>query len=82
LNGSYNAFVSKLTADGSALAYSTFLGGSRVDSGRGIAVDGAGNAYLAGTTSSSDFPTTPGAFDTTYHGGTGEAFVTKFCDLA
>jgi hypothetical protein len=81
LNGSYNAFVSKLTADGSALAYSTFLGGSRLDDGRGIALDGAGNAYLTGTTSSSDFPTTPGAFDRTYHGGTGEAFVTKFCDL-
>jgi hypothetical protein len=81
-NGDYNAFVTKLTADGSALAYSTFLGGSRRDSGRGIAVDGAGNAYLVGTTSSSDFPTTPGAFSTTYNGGTGEAFVTKFCELS
>jgi hypothetical protein len=82
LNGDYNAFVTKLTADGSALTYSTFLGGSRGDFGRGIAVDGTDNAYLIGTTSSSDFPTTPGAFDRTYHGGTGEAFVTKFCDLA
>jgi hypothetical protein len=82
LNGDYNAFVTKLTVDGSALAYSTYLGGSRHDYGRGIAVDGTGNAYVTGTTSSSDFPTTPGAFSPTYNGGTEEAFVTKFCDLA
>ena len=45
--------------------------------GYGIAVDGAGSAYVTGYTSSSDFPTTPGAFDTSYNGGYGDAFVVK-----
>jgi hypothetical protein len=56
-SGALNAFVAKLSADGSALVYSTYLGGSGTDSGNGIAVDAAGNAYVAGQTSSSDFPT-------------------------
>jgi hypothetical protein len=55
-NGS-NAFVAKLSADGSTLVYSTYLGGSKFDAGNGIAVDQAGNAYVTGWTSSSDFPT-------------------------
>ncbi len=50
------AFVTKLTSDGSSLVYSTYLGGSGGDSGNAIAVDAAGNAYLAGATSSQDFP--------------------------
>jgi len=58
------------------LAYSTFLGGTSHDYGQGIAVDGTGNAYVAGHTISADFPTTPGAFDRTIAGG-GDAFVTK-----
>ena len=57
LNGSENAFVSKLNPSGSALVYSTYLGGSDGDNGAGIAVDSSGNAYLTGTTSSPDFPT-------------------------
>ncbi len=57
LHGYYDAFVAKLNAAGSALVYSTYLGGSDYDSGYGIAVDSAGNAYVSGTTSSSDFPT-------------------------
>jgi beta-propeller repeat-containing protein len=57
-------FVTKLTADGTGLAYSTFLGGSQPDLAAGIAVDGGGSAYVTGTTSSIDFPTTPGAFQT------------------
>jgi hypothetical protein len=56
-----------------ALAYSTYLGGSGEDVGHGIAVDASGNAYVAGWTSSSDFPTTSGAFQTTCCG----AFVSK-----
>lgn len=52
-----NAFVTKLDAAGSALVYSTFLGGSGTDSANAVAVDGSGNAYLAGNTSSHDFPT-------------------------
>jgi hypothetical protein len=71
-----DAFVSKLNAAGSALVYSTYLGGSSSDQSNGIAVDVSGNAYVTGYTESSDFPTTPGAFQTTYGGG-GDAFVTK-----
>jgi len=66
----------KLNASGSALAYATFLGGSSGDSGEGIAVDASGAAYATGQTGSSDFPTTPGAFDTTYNGGS-DVFVAK-----
>jgi len=69
----YNAFVFKLTAAGSALAYSTYLGGKVIDAGWGIVVDPLGSAYVVGTTSSSNFPTTSGAFQRTY-GGT---FITK-----
>jgi hypothetical protein len=47
----------KLSADGSALLYSSYLGGSGFDDGYGIAVDEAGNAYVTGSTSSTDFPT-------------------------
>jgi len=73
-----DAFVSKLNAAGSALLYSTYLGGSTLgDSGAAIAVDGAGNAYVTGGTNSSHFPTTPGAFQTT-PGGRGDAFISKF----
>jgi hypothetical protein len=71
-----DTFVSKLNAAGSALLYSTYLGGSGYDNGSGIAVDASGNAYVTGGTSSSDFPTTPGAFQATY-GGNGDAFVSK-----
>ncbi len=77
LNGNSDTFVAKLNADGSRLAYSTFLGGAHYDGGGGIAVDGAGSAYVTGYTYSSDFPTTPGAFDTT-HNGNYDTFVVKF----
>src|ERR671918_757834 len=71
-----DAFVTKLNATGTApLAYSTYLGGSSTDRGRGIAVDGSGSAYVTGETESSNFPTTTGAFDTTQNGV--DAFVTK-----
>jgi hypothetical protein len=74
-----DAFVTKLNAAGSALGYSTYLGGSSIrdDDGHGIAVDGAGSAYVTGSTDSTDFPTSEGAFDTSYNGGFGDAFVTK-----
>ena len=55
LAGGQDAFVTKLDAAGSAIVYSTYLGGSGLDQGWGIAVDGAGNAYVAGLTDSADF---------------------------
>jgi hypothetical protein len=75
-NGFLDAYVSKLNATGSALVYSTFLGGGSNDRGRGIAVDSSGNAYITTFESSSDFPTTAGAFDTSY-GGNRDGTVTK-----
>ena len=71
-----NAFVTKLSADGSSLVYSTFLGGSVHDVGNGIAVDADGNAVVAGTTSSTDFPVTHGALKTATSTA-GNSFVTK-----
>ena len=74
----FDAFVTKLDATGSGLVYSTYLGGSDgLSSGRGIAVDGAGSAYVTGYTASTDFPTTLGAAQTTLAGFAGDAFVTK-----
>ena len=70
----YDAFVLKLNPAGSALVYSTFLGGFDIDDSLGIALDGARNAYVTGQTGSSDFPTTAGAFDRTAGGGF-DAFV-------
>ena len=68
------AFVAKLNATGSALLYATYLGGDGGDSATGIAVDGAGNAYVTGLTESTNFPTV-NAYQTNT-GGT-DAFVTK-----
>src|SRR5206468_4241497 len=56
-DGFGDAFVTKLNAAGSALLYSTYLGGSGEDGGLGIAVDAAGNAYVTGFTGSANFPT-------------------------
>jgi hypothetical protein len=69
-------FVAKLNPTGTALSYSTYLGGSSYDYGYSIAVDASGSAYLSGSTNSADFPTTAGAFDSTANGGR-DAFVTK-----
>ena len=68
-SGNYDIFVTKLNAAGSALAYSTFIGGTQVDNGERVAVDTGGNAYVMGFSSSLDFPTTPGTFDRTNNGG-------------
>ena len=62
-------FISKISADGSSLVYSTYLGGTNLDSARRIAVNSAGNAFVAGSTRSSDFPTTAGAYQENYIGG-------------
>jgi hypothetical protein len=81
-NGFVDAFVTKLNPAGSAPLYSTYLGGTGDDRGLGIAVDIVGNAYVTGRTSSVNFPTTAGAFDTTYNGGSSDAFVVKISDIA
>jgi hypothetical protein len=75
--GSENAFISKINATGSALVYSTYLGGNEDDSGNAIAVDASGNAYVTGTTDSANFPTTAGAFQKAIGGIYDNAFVTK-----
>jgi len=77
--GGNDAFVSKLNASGTALIYSTYLGGTNGSNqgGYGIAVDSLGNAYVTGLTTEADFPTTAGTFQTTFGGGSGDAFVTK-----
>ena len=74
-----DVFVSKINPAGSALVYSTYLGGSQAENAGGIAIDSAGNAYVTGSTLSVDFPTTPGAFQTTCNGGSNctDAFVSK-----
>jgi hypothetical protein len=70
--------VTKLNATGTALVYSTYLGGGAEDRGYAIAVDGSGNAYVTGYTWSINYPVTPGAFQTTKGGGW-DVFVTKVC---
>lgn len=78
MEGGADAFVTKLDRAGSALLYSTLLGGSAGDSGRAIAVDERGNAYIAGSTTSDDFPTTVRAFDPTFNGGPDEGLPDGF----
>jgi len=75
----YDAFVTKFSSTGSTLAYSTYLGGSSVDQGNGIAVDSTGCAYVTGKTGSSDFPTV-NPYQATKSGTSSyyDAFVTKF----
>jgi hypothetical protein len=82
-----DAYVTKLNSTGTALMYSTYLGGSGEDTAFGIAVDAAGNAYVAGGTDSTNFPTTPGVVQPTFGGGSsgcastgiacGDVFITK-----
>jgi hypothetical protein len=71
-----DAFAAKLNSTGSALVYSTFLGGGAEENGNGIAIDPQGSAYVTGYTASGSFPTTAGAFQTR-RPGEGDAFVTK-----
>jgi hypothetical protein len=75
---SEDAFVAQLSADGTALVYSTYLGGGGYDEWVfGIAVDGHGQAYVAGETDSTNFPVTAGAFQPVYGGGSYDAFVAQ-----
>jgi hypothetical protein len=76
LNGNGDVFVAKFKPDASALVYSTFLGGSSSETGYGIAVDAAGNAYVAGQTGSDDFPTR-NAYQSRFAEGGSDAFLFK-----
>src|SRR5439155_1695170 len=79
--GGVDAFVAKVNPTGTGLVYFTSFGGNADDQGFGIAVDALGSAYVTGFTISTNFPTTPGAFQTTFGGGRSpgptDAFVTK-----
>jgi hypothetical protein len=74
--GSVDAFVSKINGSGTALVYSTYLGGTGNETGHGMAVDSSGNAYVTGYTGSTNFPTL-NAIQSSFGGGDADAFVTK-----
>ena len=75
-NNNRDVFVCKLGPNGSTLLYSSFIGGGAQESGEGIAVDGVGEAFVTGSTTSSDFPTVDDSYDTDHNGGN-DAFVLR-----
>ncbi|MBI2876397.1 MAG: SBBP repeat-containing protein [Candidatus Tectomicrobia bacterium] len=75
----YDAFVARLSPDGAALLYATYLGGKGADGGFGIAVDASGNAYVTGNTASSNFPTVNPRQPV--FGGISDAFIFKIVDV-
>ena len=74
--GDTDAFAAKLSADGSTLLYSTFLGGGDSDDGQAISVDSQGRATVGGSTISENFPTTPDAYQIIF-GGSGDLFMAR-----
>ena len=75
--GGYDVFVSKLSSDLSSLTASSFIGGGSDDRAFAIAIDSAGSPFVAGWTRSTNYPTTAGAFDSSYNGGDYDVFVSK-----
>lgn len=75
--GSSDAFIVKYNPVASDVIYASYLGGSGENTGTGVALDDSGNAYVTGYTTSTDFPTTAGAFDVSWNGGISDGFVAK-----
>ena len=83
VTGQYNTptqdtYIAHLSSDLSSLIYASYLGGSGTEYSHAVATGNTGQAYIAGHTASTDFPTTSGAFDTTYSGGTSDAYISLF----
>jgi hypothetical protein len=76
LSDGSEAFVTKLNPSGTALSYSTYLGGNAANAANGVVIDSSGDAYVVGSTSSTQFPTTPGVYQTAKR-GIANAFVVK-----
>lgn len=74
--GNEDVFVTKFNKEGNGLVYSTYIGGSSMDLGRGIAIDTNGYTYITGTTTSLNYDITAGAYQTTFSSGN-EVFITK-----
>ena len=75
--GENSGFITKFSTDGGSLIFSTYLGGNRSTNCQSIALDTQGYVYVTGSTLSTDFPITPGAFQTTFSGSYSTGFVTK-----
>jgi hypothetical protein len=78
--GTIDAYLIKLSPNGESIVYGSYLGGNDEEVGYGVAVDNAHNAFLTGYTSSSNFPTTPGAFRRRNRSSM-DIFVTKFAEV-
>ena len=80
-NGGLDVFVARVNATGNGLLYSTYLGGGNSDGASAVAVDASGAVTVAGSTDSTNFPTTPGAYDTSHNGGY-DVFVARLTPAA
>jgi hypothetical protein len=77
IGGDRDVVVTRLRSDGTTVVWSTFLGGAAADNGLAVAVGADGDIYVVGSTASTNFPVTTGAYRTAYQGGTADAFVSK-----